>query len=58
MKKMKRVCSENVDLIATVESMGTWQGVRRCKNGDCDIWEFNGILYQIPQHEKNEVETL
>ena len=38
MKKMKRVCSENVDLISTVESMGTWQGVRRCKNGDFDIW--------------------
>lgn len=55
---MITVNRNDIELIATIESYGTWEDERYIANAHCsfDIWSYNGNLYKIFKDSTREEE--
>lgn len=54
--KMQTVNRENIELIAKIESLGTWEEERYLINvhESFDVWTWNGQAYKIYKDSKKK----
>ena len=57
--KMRTVDREDIELIAKIESLGTWEDERYLINAheSFDVWTWNGQAYKIYKDSKKVLTT-
>lgn len=58
--KMQIVDRDNIELIAKIESLGTWEEAHYLFNAheSFDVWTWNGQAYKIYKDSKKSVDNV